>query len=414
MTYEELVDLVRDALAHLYDSVYLQSHPLTSLLQDVPGRDRVTRAQQLRRLLIGAIERLAPAGEPPASSDASLSYSALCSRYIDGLAPEEIAAELAISPRQVYRKLREGVEAVATLIWDDFGLGAPSTSSDDQHAADDRRSLARRTVEQLITHAQPEILNLASLVREVIGDLEVYRQKLSVELSFRDEPAPVRVYADRTIVRQILMNLLTVSLERAAGGKLSLGCATRANRAVVELSVTEAADVPPEGSRQREGIGWEIARELLQSQAGSLAHHAAPWHVEATLPLAGPHSVLVIDDMADLISLFQRFTTQYSLEVIGATSAAEAWKVLDSMTPSLIMLDVMLPRQDGWEILQRLKSDARTASIPVIICSILNEPGLATALGADGYLRKPVTPEALRQELERWLPLTPAPAAERP
>lgn len=115
--------------------------------------------------------------------------------------------------------------------------------------------------------------------------------------------------------------------------------------------------------------------------------------------------------MSDLTSLFRRFTTQYAVEVIGAQSAAQAFEVLTGMTPALILLDVMLPRQDGWEILQTLKANATTASIPVVICSVLNEPGLAAALGADGYLRKPVTQEALLQELRRWLALTPAPAA---
>src|SRR5262245_37107957 len=117
-TYPEFVDSVRDALTHLYDHVHLQSHPLAGYLGGQAGMERAIRAQKLRRLLLEVMEQLSPAAGAIGSSDAARSYSILCYRYIDGLSPEEIAKALAVSPRQVYRKLREGVEAVASLLWD--------------------------------------------------------------------------------------------------------------------------------------------------------------------------------------------------------------------------------------------------------------------------------------------------------
>jgi len=57
----------------------------------------------------------------------------------------------------------------------------------------------------------------------------------------------------------------------------------------------------------------------------------------------------------------------------------------------LIILDIMMPKMDGWEVLQSLKLDEETKTIPVIICSAWGEPELAKSLGAVEFLRKPVT-----------------------
>jgi Amt family ammonium transporter len=55
----------------------------------------------------------------------------------------------------------------------------------------------------------------------------------------------------------------------------------------------------------------------------------------------------------------------------------------------------MMRSLDGWAVLQQLKSDPDTAQIPVLVCSVINEPQLARSLGAAGLLRKPVTAEEL-------------------
>ncbi|MCD6288994.1 MAG: response regulator [Anaerolineae bacterium] len=412
--HDELIDQVRDALIHLYDPVHLQSHPLASLLGGMADVDQVTRAQKLRRLLIEAIEQLSPADGASASPDASRSYSALCYRYIDGLSPEEIAHILAISPRQAYRELREGIEAVATVLWDRLQMDqqvAPLQSA--VSATSDRRSLAQATVEQLSAHAQPEILDVCDVLKGILNDLKPYCEQIGAGITLVSSPPPVHVYADRIMLRQAFMNLLTSGIDRV--GRRSL--AITVERLPRELRLTlklhpevETSTVPPD-EIEREGIGWEVALQLLRKQGGQVTYQGDPWSVEVKMPLAGPHHVLVIDDMPDIIDLFRRFTNQYAIEVVGAETAAKAFEIMQGIVPSLILLDVMLPREDGWETLQRLKADPITAQIPVVICSILNEPGLATALGADGYLRKPVSPEALRRELARWLPLTPAPAA---
>jgi CheY-like chemotaxis protein len=67
----------------------------------------------------------------------------------------------------------------------------------------------------------------------------------------------------------------------------------------------------------------------------------------------------------------------------------------------VIILDVMMPDIDGWEILGRLRSHPSTSAIPVVVCTILAQEELALSLGASGFLLKPITRQALLEELDR-------------
>lgn len=94
-----------------------------------------------------------------------------------------------------------------------------------------------------------------------------------------------------------------------------------------------------------------------------------------------PEILLVIDDNEDLVTLFRRYLAGHNWQVVGATNGAEVRRIMAQAHPTLIVLDVMMPGQDGWELLLALKKDENTRNIPVIICSVLNEPRLALAPG---------------------------------
>jgi CheY-like chemotaxis protein len=82
-------------------------------------------------------------------------------------------------------------------------------------------------------------------------------------------------------------------------------------------------------------------------------------------------------------------------------SGQEGLRLLQSLAPDAIVLDVMMPEMDGWELLQRIRTSPRTTDVPVIICSVFNDPELAYSLGVSLFLPKPVSQKdvltALRQ-----------------
>ncbi|MCB0134844.1 MAG: response regulator, partial [Caldilineaceae bacterium] len=87
----------------------------------------------------------------------------------------------------------------------------------------------------------------------------------------------------------------------------------------------------------------------------------------------------------------------------GATSGEAALAQVRQATPQAIVLDVMMPHQDGWEVLQALRQEPACATVPIIVCSVLREHDLALSLGANDTLVKPVSQPALLDVLRRWL-----------
>jgi len=429
MESKEFVTQLRDALAHLYDPVHLQNHPLADALIDAQSLGQMTRAQQLRRILLDALEQLSPPDHATTTEDHAC-YQALHYRYLDGLSVEEIGGILAMSPRQIYRKLREGVEALASLLTDHSdaaprhsntgALMLTSATNGDRQPVNsaDRRALAQAALQQLGSQAQSEIIDIHDILQTIVRDLRPYCTQIGAKIQLTLPTQPIYIYADRTMFRQALLNLLTNGLDQVTGGTVGIDVGVEGNEVrlsfTLHVAETGSAANPSAAHRftKREGIGLEVAIQLFQMQnlhvnAGTQANL---WPVEVRTAQTTPQQILVIDDMPDIPQLFQRFTSAWAIDVISAAGGDEALTLLQQVTPDLILLDVMLPRRDGWEILQTLKADPTTAAIPVVICSILNEPGLALALGADGYLPKPVSQEALLNVLAQFLQPCPEPA----
>ncbi|MCB1486143.1 MAG: response regulator, partial [Bauldia sp.] len=108
--------------------------------------------------------------------------------------------------------------------------------------------------------------------------------------------------------------------------------------------------------------------------------------------------VLVVDDVAANVKLLEaRLTAEY-FEVVTATSGPEALEICSRGLCDIVLLDVMMPGMDGLEVCRRIKADPRTAHIPVVIVTALDQPAdriSGLEAGADDFLAKPVDDMAL-------------------
>ena len=116
-------------------------------------------------------------------------------------------------------------------------------------------------------------------------------------------------------------------------------------------------------------------------------------------------TVLVIDDNADALQLFQRYLSGSRYRFTGAQDAHRGLALAEELVPQVIVLDVMLSKEDGWTLLGQLREHPRTRGIPVIVCTILSQEQLALALGAADFMRKPVSRTELLSALDRQLDL---------
>jgi CheY-like chemotaxis protein len=119
-----------------------------------------------------------------------------------------------------------------------------------------------------------------------------------------------------------------------------------------------------------------------------------------SLPAAPPVRVLVVDDNEDLLHFYRRYLQETRYQIIPLTDGARLFEMLESVEPDVIVLDVMLPTTDGWELLTLLRQHPLGRNLPILICSVIQEKELALALGASGYLEKPVRRSSLLQALD--------------
>ncbi|MBF2001887.1 MAG: response regulator [Synechococcales cyanobacterium C42_A2020_086] len=117
-------------------------------------------------------------------------------------------------------------------------------------------------------------------------------------------------------------------------------------------------------------------------------------------------TVLLVEDSLTEAELLSTYLRQAGLTVVNVKSGEEAQEKLHLHKPDLIVLDVILPGQSGFELCRELKANSATGSIPVVMCSTKNTEAdkmWGSMLGADAYLPKPVNHQELLQTVRQLL-----------
>ncbi|MCQ2065103.1 MAG: response regulator [Bacteroidaceae bacterium] len=110
------------------------------------------------------------------------------------------------------------------------------------------------------------------------------------------------------------------------------------------------------------------------------------------------YTVMVVDDIALNIMLVQKMLVRYNFKVVTASNGAEAMEMVRTEKPNLMLLDLMMPVMDGYEVIRRIKSDPQMSSVRIVVLSALNTNGnvvKALNMGADEFITKPITMDKL-------------------
>ena len=117
-------------------------------------------------------------------------------------------------------------------------------------------------------------------------------------------------------------------------------------------------------------------------------------------------TILVIDDNPDLLDMVDAILSDAGFVVAKTVSGEEGLNVARALRPHLILLDLNMPKMDGWEVLKLLKTDSATKEIPVAIFSVrtdLKDNIFGLQRGAVDYIPKPFQFEHLTERVERIL-----------
>lgn len=381
-TYPEAFERdVRDCLSHLYDFAAMQEDPIVRQL--VPHLSGLERIQTARKMVIETIEQINQRDQAVPGSRQSRVYSILLLRYIEEQPVPAILDQLALSERQFYRELNRAVQVISQLLWD--RLEQPN---------EDR-------IPEITMSVQTEIQRLSDLTDADSTDLHTLlvaahqftggladRYSVTVHLDMPGDPMIVN--AAEPILKQTVICLLSEMIKNLpGGGQINVYPGENQGDMVVTFTM-----LPRESDcaalcdhLTHDDTIWS----LVQAVGAELVFFPLPdrsLRIELRLP-QHRRTLLVIDDNPDVIHLIERYVAQSSYAVIGVQDAMEGLELARRLLPFAIILDVMMPECDGWEIMQHLKNHPDTRHIPVLICSVLDTPELAFSLGADFFLKKP-------------------------
>ena len=295
-----------------------------------------------------------------------------------------------------------------------------------------------------------ESLRVEAIFGEVLSVMRPLADKKSQSLSKNSQPGLV-VRADSVRFKQVLMNLLGNAIKfTPKGGSIELGAHLAGGRVRVEVRDNGPGIPPTEQQRIFEafyrlrefgkktegtGLGLAITHRLVELHGGELTldsevgkgscfYFSLPVAVaiQDALPHPPPPAgtrvrlprVLVIEDDRAAAQLIQTQLISAGYESLVCQEPQNALELAVQFQPGAITLDIVMKPKNGWEVLSQLKRDPRTSHIPLIVVSMVDQPGMGTLLGADEYLVKPVDKATLLAALQRRAGMRPSPKRTRP
>ncbi len=378
----EFVKWVHDALEHMFDLAFLDRHARASC---VAGRYAGGRA--LHEALQQAIKQLRPPASVSPHSPAWRIYHALNLRYAQGLTQAEAAAELGMSVRHFKRAQDNAIYTAAALLLEPPEDGAaPKRMLDPASGAGEFAPSSR------------EFIRIDDLLRATLQVVEPLLSRQDTRIQLIAPPILPVVQADRILARQLLISALTWLIHDVSGRDFQARVDVLGHD--VALRLFRPGDVPPAGDEElttiRQLAGAMNVCAAVRFREGEPACDV----LEIRLPLSETRCVLLVEDNVDAIGLVERYLERSGeFHLVSVREPGDALKHAIALRPACILLDVMMPEHDGWELLGLFKANPETAHIPVVISSVIRGYDLARALGAAAVLPKPYSAAQLIETL---------------
>ena len=335
MKPEEFRKLVKDALEHLYDTAYLEVHPLLTQVCGVTTVNRSTRAQALRGILKDAVEKLRPPEGIPAGSPEWRSYLVLRCRYIQGMTIGQVEGELGLSRRQLQRETLKGLEAVASMLWENHRINTDplftTASTLGMPSPDLENELDPLEMELDQWKLTLQNCDVHSLVNDVLWLLRstVEQNQTNIQVDLPSILPPV--FVDATLTRQALFKIMRLMIQNSQDSLL-LTATPNENFIVLQMSSPNCAHCLEESD-------WQAGQRIIRDQGGSLEvenNSTLGFQIIIHLPMAGQTRVLIIDDNQATLQLFERYLAPHHYEVRKAQGGSEALSMVAENPPDLI------------------------------------------------------------------------------
>lgn len=287
-------------------------------------------------------------------------------------------------------------------------------------------------IDTLTMEREVEPFDLSVIIKDVVDSFRSRLAKHTIETVVAG--GALLVSGDKVRLEQVISSLLDNAIKYSpAGGSVLVEASRSANE--ISVSVTDQGIGIPEEEREhifgrffrgdnvssREyrgfGIGLHLAKAIVEKHGGQLFLASSPGRGSrfvVQLPLAalddsetrqkGPARLLLADDDPDILQIAGDMLEEAGYEVLRARDGAEALHYVETASPDVVLLDLMMPILSGWDVLGRLRNSERWCPIPIVVLSAHHKAAeQAGELRANAYLTKPFGVEALIRMVEGML-----------
>lgn len=279
------------------------------------------------------------------------------------------------------------------------------------------------------TEVRPGLFEVSDLFGTLRGMLRpLLVQGASVALVFEEPEELPALYSDEGKIAQILRNFISNALKFTERGEVRVTAVQVGHTIRFSVADTGIGIAPDDQERifedfmqieshlQRQvkgtGLGLPLSRKLAELLSGSVTVTSKVGQgstFSVSIPIVYPNAtelpaslqpftppklahlpILVIEDHTETLFIYEKHLQGSQYQLVATRTLPQARQALQQLRPAAIILDILLEGQNGWTLLRELKGDEASHAIPILVITVVDNEKQALALGADGFLIKPV------------------------
>ncbi len=393
LTFEAFEIELQNTLYNLSDPVYMPEVCVFQALDVLPTEG----VEGVRKKLIEVIEQGAQNLTATETAKLSFLFRVLYHRFVQSLSQEKAAEVLDISARHLRRKQNEAIRALAVRLWSQGKTAEPEEGSDLLEQSPQNQTWADmllHEIEVLNNHSSGITVDLGKVIQKTV-DMARYLQQndgISIEVDRIPEGSEIAVHPN--VLRQAILYIFRQIVQAGYSGQLKLSAKRLEGFTSISFTLQKNEEFPSFAIAQIKELASVLggkAEILFETNCCSL---------DLIFPNSYKINVLVVDDNYETVQLFRRFTLNSRFEIFHFPGGTDLFEQIQAVSPNILVMDVLLPGQDGWDLLIQIRQNPATSLLPVIVSSVMGDPEIAHSLGANSYLPKPVDQKSFLRALE--------------